>query len=344
MPSRLLATTFLLLTVGAASLAFPSANAAAAPGVAFGVSDWGSLGPADFSRLGPNRIKVYRRSLDWSAIERHRGYFDFSGTDAIVREAAAHWVRIQPILFSSPRWIDRRSTYPPRGARERRFYARYVRAVVRRYGRRGTFWRANPVPYLPMTHWQVWNEPHLKYFWHRPNARQYLRLAITARRAARSRDRRATILTGSVTHSSFTYVRKLLRYRRARRVFNGVALNLYHRRLATSQQALSAALRFRRFINRRGMKRKPLYITEFGWRSDDSAAGRERQASQVSETVRLLLGRQRALKLRSLIYFSYRDAQPGPGFRASYLTGLRTVDDRPKPAWDVLSRLARLNG
>src|SRR5918999_235121 len=62
-------------------------------------------------------IQTIRQTFDWSTIERRRGRYDFSYHDDYVAQAAAHGVRILPVLFNPPRFHRRsrgRAACPPR--------------------------------------------------------------------------------------------------------------------------------------------------------------------------------------------------------------------------------------
>lgn len=337
-----------LLIAGAFALAPGASTVSSAEAkIAFGISDWGVLRGADFGPLGRNRVRVYRTPLDWDRIETSPGVYDFRGTDSIVREAAANKVRILPILFGSPSFIRSSRKFPPRGAANLDSWSRYVAATAARYGRNGSFWRENPqVSFLPPRYWQVWNEEHLRFFWGtRPNTAEYLTLARRARTAVRSQDGAALIMTGSVTQSNGAkrYLGRLFRKRGSRGTFDAVALNLYHKALRSPRQLRATARSFRRYLSRRGIG-KSLHVTEFGWRSSGSRRSRRTQANRVRSSVRFLLRDTRRLKLRTLIYFSYRDAPFTGGFRPSFRTGLRTLANRRKPAYFTYLKLAKRHG
>ena len=47
-----------------------------------------------------------------------------------------------------------------------RDYTAYLRALVLRYGPAGSFWDQHPeLPRRPQRDWQIWNEPHLDFYW-----------------------------------------------------------------------------------------------------------------------------------------------------------------------------------
>ncbi|MGH2846397.1 MAG: hypothetical protein ACRDL0_10355, partial [Thermoleophilaceae bacterium] len=89
-------------------------------------------------------IQTIRQTFDWSTIERRRGRYDLRYHDDYVAKAAAHGIRIVPVLFNPPSFHKPkrgRATCPPR---RNATFARFAKALVRRYGRRGTLWRQRP--------------------------------------------------------------------------------------------------------------------------------------------------------------------------------------------------------
>ena len=75
-------------------------------------------------------------------------------------------------------------------------YSRFARAAAARYGSQGSFWSEHPeIPRLPVTDWQLWNEPNLQGFW-RPklSAKSYVGLLRVFSRAMRSGDPDAHVL------------------------------------------------------------------------------------------------------------------------------------------------------
>ena len=66
----------------------------------------------------------------------------------------------------SPAWATGRKGLPPVSADAIERFAALVRRAVARYGTRGTFWAANPsVPKVPITLWDIWNEPYYPTGW-----------------------------------------------------------------------------------------------------------------------------------------------------------------------------------
>ena len=70
----------------------------------------------------------------WAAAQPTPGPIDFTGTDQLVGLAAAHRLRVLPVVIYAPRWAalnNNPGLSPPRNPAD---YAAYLRALVRRYG------------------------------------------------------------------------------------------------------------------------------------------------------------------------------------------------------------------
>ena len=97
--------------------------------------------------------------------------------DAFVSAAAARGIELFPNVMTAPLWAAS-PEYPPYSfynlnstltspipADDARF-ARFVAALVRRYGPHGSLWAAKPaVRKTPIKVWQIWNEPDLRANW-----------------------------------------------------------------------------------------------------------------------------------------------------------------------------------
>lgn len=290
---------------------------------------------------------LLRQTFDWSQIERSRGQYDLSYYDDYVAAAAAHGVRILPILFRPPPFRSRApargarpGTYPPRDYGE---LGRFGAVLVRRYGPRGTLWSERPeIPYLPIRAWQIWNEPNLRAYWPTgPNARQYARLLALAGREIKRADRRAEIVTAGMPQSRLgvplaRYLTALYRAG-ARSAFDTLGINTY----ARSERDLERTLRsVRRIMDRFRDRRARIWITEIGW-SDRGPrspfrAGLRGQGTRITRSFAVIARLRRTLRLRGVVYYSWRDSPPyAPHFRDFWglHTGLLNREGEPKPAF-----------
>jgi hypothetical protein len=287
-----------------------------------------------------------RQTFHWKQIETSRGKYNFGYYDAYMASTASHGIRVLPILFDPPRFrakVSRKTsaTYPPRHYAD---LGGFGAAVARRYGPNGSFWAQNPtVPKLPITSYQIWNEPNIAAYWPSgPNPRQYAKLLRAAAKGIHAADPGAEIVTAGMPDSRlsepgsvYSYVRTLL-HSPGGRSFNTLAVNPYGKNSSDVVHKLS---RFRSILNRAHDRSARLWITEFGWSDKGPAssfrAGSSGQAKQIRRTIPALIKRRSSLKLRGFVYYSWRDGAPyAPQFKDFWglHTGLLRRNGAAKPA------------
>ena len=112
-------------------------------------------------------------------------------------------------------------------------YTAYLRALVLRYGPAGSFWDQHPeLPRRPQRHWQIWNEPHLDFYWSTKGRRrnawapEYARLLKASKRTIEAIDPGATIVLAGLADFAWDHLDRLNRSR-IRRHFDVAALNLF---------------------------------------------------------------------------------------------------------------------
>ena len=301
-------------------------------------------------------VGLIRQTFDWSQIELGPGRFDLGYHDDYVATAAAHGIRILPILFNPPRFqlgrTSGRAACAPRGFRT---FARFAKVLVRRYGPQGSLWAERPaLPKLPIRSWQIWNEPNLGIYWcNQSSARQYVRMLRAVGGAIEKVDRKAEIVTAGLPPSKLSSAIPLERYiaqmyrAGARRAFDTMAINSY----ATDRRELRTLLcGIRRQMDRRGHRRARIWITELGWGDAGPAhrfvVGPTGQAARISSSFREITRLRRKLRLRGVVYYSWRDSPPYPPLYRDMWglhTGLLDAAAHPKPAYfafrDAVTRL-----
>ena len=293
-------------------------------------------------------VGLLRQTFDWSLIETARGQYDFARYDSYVLATASARIRILPILFNAPRCSS--TTCPPSSNAS---MAAFARAVVKRYGPRGTLWRANPgVPKTPIVSYQIWNEPLLRQYWcNKPNAKQYAAMLGTVGGAIKKAQRGAEIVTAGLPPSKLSGAIALRKYIRqlyaagGKRAFDTLAINSYAQGSAQLGRLLDAV---RSLMNERGDRRAKIWITELGWGDrgprNRFIVGAKGQASRISQSLALVDKRKSRYKLRGVVYFSWRDGRPyAPAFKDLWglHTGLLRLDGSPKPAFNAFRRAAR---
>jgi polysaccharide biosynthesis protein PslG len=299
-------------------------------------------------------VRLIRQVFDWSGIEKSPGHYDFDLYDTFVRDAAAKGIAVLPVLHNPPpfywRGSSQRPWCPPR---QLSTMAEFARAAVRRYGPNGSLWRENPgAPSVPIRSWQIWNEPNLGIYWcNRPNAREYASMLRVVGKGIKSEDSGANIVTAGLPDSKLKSAMPLDKFisglykARGKRYFDTLAVNGY----ATNNAQLSELLhRVRRHMNRKRDSRAGIWITEIGWgdggpphRYNVGSAG---QAARIANSFRLFGKLGRKLRLRGVVYYSWRDHQPYPpkyNDMWGLHTGLLDVNGNPKPAYYAFGQAAQ---
>jgi hypothetical protein len=139
------------------------------------------------------------------------------------------------------------------------------------------------------------------------------------------------------------FIKRLYRAR-GKRYFDTLAINGY----ATNNAQLSELLhRVRRNMNRHRDRRARIWITEIGWgdggpphRYNVGSAG---QAARIANSFRLFGKLGRKLRLRGVVYYSWRDHEPYPpkyNDMWGLHTGLLDLNGNPKPAYYAFGQAA----
>jgi hypothetical protein len=120
---------------------------------------------------------------------------DFGAVDAVVSAAARHGLALTPVVLGSPAWAaadPSRRIGPPADPAT---YARFITALVARYGPAGSFWTAHPtLRKVPVRTWQIWNEVSNPYYWGPTWSTAYPPLLRAGYDAVKAADPSATVV------------------------------------------------------------------------------------------------------------------------------------------------------
>jgi hypothetical protein len=342
-----------LLALGACLLGTVTTAAASVPKDFFGVVSEDVLAgdaayrDATLTQQKNIGIGLIRQTFHWKSIETAPGVYDWSTYDAYMAATASHGIAVLPILFEPPAFrapSSSRGTYPPTNYAD---IGAFGAAVARRYGPNGSFWAENPaVPKVPITAYQIWNEPNLRAYWPSgQNPKGYAKLLKAAAAGIRAADPRAEIVTAGLPDSklskpldAYSYVQGLLAAG-AGKSFNTLALNPYSK---NKKDLLAKLSRFRSILNAGGARKAKLWITELGWSDSGPAslfrAGSNGQAAEISSVYPALVGARTKLRLRGIVYYAWRDGAPyAPLFKDFWglHTGLLSLSGGTKPAFEA---------
>lgn len=302
-------------------------------------------------RLAAGGAEMVRTSFYRSDVQKiEDSPFDWTIPDAYMTSAAGAGLEVLPVLLDrSPDGFDEHQDPPTKPVERVRFRA-FTEAAVERYGPDGAFWAAHPeLLARPIKIWQVWNEPNLRSHWDgvpRPN--EYVKLLKLARSTILGADPAAQIMLAGMpqhhhvlTESAAHYLGRLYDVRGFSRLFDISAVHSYTRR---TKGTIASLKKFRRTMDAGGDKRKPVWITEFGWssagpKSHPTVTTEEGQAKRVSQVLGALEKNARRYRLGGAVWFGAQDLTPPPGVfdRAWFHSGLFNLDGSPKPSWQAFT-------
>jgi hypothetical protein len=266
---------------------------------------------ARIAKLGIHDIRV---GFAWPRIEplppvNGNHEYKWDALDGEIRALARHGIRAQANITQTPGWnadtsiigalnCNRSSSWAPLDIGD---YGPLAKAIVARFGRGGTFWKANPdLPAKPIVRYEIWNEPNLRGGWcPNPQPERYADMFMVAASAIHSVDSDAQVLTGGVAPPSkqnahYLSISDFLGRATARqpgliRKASGAAVHIYPPTAALKQ--LDRVVWFRDQLRKGGIpNRMPMLINEIGWPTSGSKTAvseRERAKAYRSATVNI---------------------------------------------------------
>jgi hypothetical protein len=217
-----------------------------------------------WATMAASGVESARVLFMWEAAQRRKGDpISFAHSDVLVEESARQGIELLPIVMYAPAWA-RLANHPSSAPRDNAEYTRYLRALVRRYGPDGGFWRTHPdVPRRPVRAWQIWNEPHLEWQFHPAEgwAERYGALLRASYRAVKRADPGARVVLGGIVNDAWRSLEKLSRRGRIAGFYDVAALHAY---AGNPDDFVEVLRRFRAALDASGGRKRPIYITEAG--------------------------------------------------------------------------------
>ena len=347
MTMRQIGWLWLVTIAVAALLALPAVAAAYLPPGFVGISPQNPLGHKDFELMREAGVNNMRLPMFWSGIETKSPLVarpDWSNFDKEVELAAEDDVRVMPFVWGSPEWAAAENLQlPVKTSWQRWAWQKFLREAARRYGPEGEFWEDHTkLPYLPITHWEIWNEENIVTEARAPlDPVEYARLLRISGRTLHAADPESKVLIGGLfgrplqvppNVASGDYLQRIYRSGHIKPYFDGVSLHPY----VAEAKAMGPQLNnFRRIMRRNGDARTPIYITELGWGSQSGPTrwqrGPQGQANQLSEAFEMLSENRIRWKVEGVWWFTWTDEGGTCSFCGS--AGLLTAHYEAKPAW-----------
>ena len=331
------------------------ASAAKAPKSFFGMMSMTELSSDDAELMARGGVASYRLPINWGLVQsRAEADFDWSSVDSTVEVLSRSRVRVLPFLYGTTAGLALDPTTLPIGSTEQRqAWAGFLRSVIRRYGKSGSFWQENPdLPKLPIRTWQIWNEANFFYFTEPVVPANYLKLLKASHKAIKQEDRGAKVMLSGLYGSppndpgrsmkSWQFLAKLYRMG-AKSYFDSVAIHPYS---PDTTQLRLIIEKVRLTMNRYGGRKTPIDVTEIGWGSDSATAfgkgSNKAQAQQLTSGYDYLIRQRGKMGIRSAYWFAWKDLpRTVESCNFCYSTGLFYAGPglRPKPAWNALVKM-----
>jgi polysaccharide biosynthesis protein PslG len=334
-----------------------SAAGAHLPHGFFGVNVPVPAKKGEVGRMAHGGVKTVRFGFGWPSIEpTESGGFAWGSTDSKVALYARRHIEVLALFYGTPSWLTHQYWRPPLRSKEARSrWRRFLRTAADRYGVHGSFWANHPdLPYEPIRHWQIWNEPNLPaFFAPKPSPKRYARLLHISATALRKADSHAKIVLAGMPHTaerpgqviSYKFLHQLYKLG-AKKDFDDLAIHPYAIRVGGVNGLKDQLDAYRKVSRRFGDRHKPLWIDEIGWSSNHEranrfAVGKQGQARKLRKAFRFILGHRKRYNVQRLIWFKWRDSKVVPSTCAFCAAGLETRRGHAKPAWRAYKRFAR---
>jgi hypothetical protein len=348
--------SLIIALVGATSLLAASpASAGVTRTEFFGIVEGPVLDEPDMATMKSLRVQTDRFLLNWGWVEPHKGSYKWGPADHFIGDLASHGVRAAPSVWGNPNWIPGSSSTPPIGGTPSQQQWRiFLKALVDRYGRGGEYWGpryhqqfgATAKP-LPITSWQIWNEPNIsKYFAPKPSPGQYARLLQISYLSIKHEDHKAQValagLAGRGDMAAVVFLKKLYAVPGIRAYFDATALHPY---MSTLDQIKQTIKQVRTAMVSHHDAATPLWISELAWGSDppDKAGinkGRAGQARLLTRAFKLILANRKAWNVQHLFWYLLRDpADPVAVCSFCASAGLLSSNRIRKPSYNAFKAI-----
>lgn len=273
-----------------------------------------------------------REDIHWFRIQPTPGTWDWSYTDAALRELIRREIKIVGVIGHPPGWATPDPSDPPSGvsfhAPDPQQFAQFAEAVVRRYGKF-------------VHHWEIWNEPDNPLFWKpAPDPAAYARLLQLSAAAIRRADPGAQVLLGGINPNDTHFLRRLAELG-AWSSFDILAIHPYVSPASPEAGNIAAATDGVRAVAE-AYGPKPIWATEIGWSSgpgDRDPIGLVDEQTQADYLVRATLLLWRA-GVERIFWYTLKDDPGNPYGLVAQGAGYGDYS-RLKPAYYAFQTMSR---
>jgi len=305
---------------------------------------------AEWDSMAGSGVEAVRSAIFWRNVQPGSAAdLDFTIPDFVVLAAARRGLAVLPVIQGTPDWAARNPGdhgSPPRDPAD---FARFLTALVARYGPNGSLWAQHPeVSRQPIRAWQIWNEPNLTRYWNiAPWAPSYVALLKVANRALKAADPGSKTILAGLPNESWKALQAIYDAR-ARGHFDVVTLHPYTGKPVNVIRIVKIV---RRVMERNKSKTVPIWVTELSWpagvgktkQEGDFSTDDKGQARRLEEGLELLADERRRLKIERVYWYTWLSVEgiTSSAFDYSGLRRVRFGQLHDTPALTVFRRAAR---
>ena len=256
-----------------------------------------------------------RNDIWWGEVEKKKGEYSWKKADSVFNCYKRNNIEMLAIICYSTDWLDGEA---PSTDEERRAFADYARALVKRYG--------DQVKY-----WEVWNEPNISHFWQpRSDPEEYAKLLKVTYKAIKKEDPEAVVIGAVTSGTDLKFIRKILHHGAAD-YMDAISVHPYQKQAPDSDHRranLPKAPRLKQMLKSYAAGDMPIWYTECGWPTIGDFS-EEQQAEYLIKYFTISLGRQ---NIDKVYWFNLTDWGPRGSSTGGHW-GLVYQDHSPKPSY-----------
>lgn len=290
----------------------------------------------DLKMIAAAGFKFVRMDFFWSSMERSKGIYNWADYDTLTRNLQQNGLRPYFILDYSNPLYDKTviSTNPinhqaesvlesPQTPESVAAFARFAAAAAVHFRGQGVIW-------------EIWNEPNISFWKPRPDAAQYLTLALATARAVRAANPQACLVAPACSTFDWKFLQTmcksgLLDY------LDAVSVHPY-RGDKPPETAAADYSRLRSLIDHyaRADRRIPILSGEWGYSTCTKGVSLQTQADYIV--------RQQLSDLLNGIplsnWYDWKNDGRDPAENEDNF-GIVDFDLKPKPAYDAIQKMTR---
>jgi hypothetical protein len=283
--------------------------------------------PGEVKMMAAAGFRWVRMDFKWDETEHERGQYDFADYDRLLSALDESKIRALFILdYGNPLY---HTGAPPRTPETQEAFTRWAVAAAKHFSNRGVIW-------------EVYNEPNHSMFWPpRPQANEYIQLALAVGRAFRAEVPREKLIGPAVSEMDFSFLEAcfkggLLDY------WSAVSVHPYLR--SDPEGAAFEFCRLREMIKQYGRGRHiPIISGEWGYSAAWRGMNEEKQGALFAREMLT----NAANEIPMSIWYDWRDDGSDPKDPEHHFGVVRNIYQagraqvyQPKPAYQAAKTLS----